>query len=169
MGYIPFTGRLLALLAKKGPGVSGLVAGLLILSLVTIQAQSLPDWAAGSWKVSNPSANFKGEKVLLSRDSFALFFNISGGPDYPFRVEPTTCPEPLYESDWESSAGFYTTNEVNFSDLTGMEADSIPVLRIYCVDPKTGAQIYFVKKNRLLLTYLGLVCYLRPERKWWFF
>lgn len=141
------------------------LTGLFALLISPLQAQTLPAWAEGRWKVSRPSENFRGEKVLFSKDSFAMFFNVAGDPEYPFRVEPTTCPEPLYESDWESSSEFFTTNRQDFSQLTGVRTDSIPVLRVFCVDPKTGAQVYFVKKKRLLLTYLGLVCYLRPARK----
>ncbi|MBK7410587.1 MAG: hypothetical protein IPL49_07905 [Saprospirales bacterium] len=133
------------------------------------QAQSLPDWAAGAWRVSSSSDAFTGEVVRFERDSFTLFFNVAGTDDNPFQIEPTTCPEPLYESDWEDSETFFLTNQRNFDDLTGFQSDSIPVLRIYCVAPKTGAQVYFVKKNHLLLTYLGLVCHLKPKRRCLFF
>jgi hypothetical protein len=140
-----------------------------LLFAVSLQAQGLPSWAKGKWEVSRPSSNFRGKTVEFSRDSFVLFFNVAGEPDYPFRVEPTACPEPLYESDWENAAEFQVTNMESFEALTGLKTDSIPVLRLYCIDPKMGAQIYFIKEKRLLLTYLGLVCYLRPERRWWLF
>lgn len=142
---------------------------LALLWTVFLPAQSLPEWARGSWVVSAPSGSFRGEKVSFETDSFSLFYNMDGPADAPFLIEPTTCPEPLYETDWEDARGFQTVNQQDFSELTGVYADSIPVFRIYCIDPKMSASVYFVKKNRLLLTYLGLVCHLKPERKWWFF
>ncbi|MCB9284898.1 MAG: hypothetical protein H6563_12545 [Lewinellaceae bacterium] len=133
--------------------------------IFSAHTQSLPDWATGAWRVSKPSGAFTGEVVRFERDSFTLFFNVNGSGENPFQVEPTTCPEPLYETDFEDPIAFYITNQRSFDELTGALPDSIPVLRIYCVSPKAGAQVYFIKKNRLLLTYLGLVCYLKPKRK----
>jgi hypothetical protein len=149
------------------PALAGLFFA---LAFTALQGQSLPEWARGEWTVRSSNGDFRGEKVRLERDSFVLFFNASGDADNPFRIEPTTCPEPLYETDWEDAEAFFITNRQTFGQLTGdVTTDSIPVLRIYCISPRTGANVYFVKKNKLLLTYLGMTAVLKPRRKGCFF
>ena len=157
MGSIPYTIKYL------------FISLILWAGMLTTQAQSLPDWAEGRWRVSAPSSAFKGKTVKFTPNTFTLFFNVAGESSDPFQIEPTTCFEPLYESDWEDPVTFYITNQQDFDVLTGISTDTIPVVRVYCVDPKMGAQVYYVKKNQLLLTYLGLTCYLKPKRRWLFF
>ena len=135
--------------------------------------QSQPDLPLGTWEVVpapdslasqeilddvNP---YLGKKIKIKKKRFRIFFYRSGVP--PITIKRKSCCKPEYNWEQETPGDFYryTGDQISAYDKTA--PDSIHVLSVLCPGPKgdVGATLYYLREDLLLLSYLGLNCYLR--------
>ncbi|MCB0707075.1 MAG: hypothetical protein KDC34_17285 [Saprospiraceae bacterium] len=104
-----------------------------------------------------------GRKLVIKEKRFKSFFRRTGNP--PITIKSASCKWPQYELSMQSSGQFLQYVGEPLLMFDRMAGEQIVVLSILCPGPSgdVGATIYLLRDDLLLLSYLGLNCYLKRK------
>ncbi|MBR9920758.1 MAG: hypothetical protein GYB31_07945 [Bacteroidetes bacterium] len=101
---------------------------------------------------------YLGKKLVIKEGKFKSFFSREGNK--PFTLERVKCKEFDYELEWQTAAQFLRFSGDPIAIFDRSAPDKIQVLSVSCMDEEAGATLYLLREDLILLSYLGLVCYL---------
>lgn len=153
-----------------------LVISLGLLFYSNFSLAQMPELPSGVWVVVHPPDSlapalagsmqpYVGNKVVFRKRCFRTFFSTEGSP--PFTLKRQHCRNPEYSWSTTSREAFYRQHErEEFGGLYQPAGDTLQVLRVRCSnDASIGGDFYYLSDDYLLLSYLGLYCYLQPRRE----
>ena len=152
-----------------------LLFGLFLMTILMPAASGQTESYYGTWVVSVPPDSlaapeivravnpYIGKKIVLKPTRFRSFFRKTGTP--PFQLRKGSCRLPDYQWEDQTAEQFLRSVGDPIVLYDRYAPEIIPQISVLCPGPlpETGATLYVLRDDWLLLSYLGLNCYLHRK------